>query len=328
LPRPDESFSFDQIIHNSLVIRTLIALARKVAPTEAIILITGESGTGKELFARAIHSESRRCDGPFVAINCAAMPDSLLEGELFGYEKGAFTGAVGTRKGKFEQADHGTLFLDEIGDMSLQAQAKILRAIQDHAIQRVGGNQLIQVDIRILCATNRKLHEEVGRGNFRQDLYFRLNEVNIEIPALRDRDDDLGPLIRHFISVYNTKYGKGVRGISPAAFEVLKRHPWPGNIRELEHLIHHSVLMAEGDTIWVEHLPSAALTQSFLIRSKEEGDTEEAHGPLLSLDDMEARHIKRVLNHVGWNKTRAATILKVSRPTLDRKIDKYLLKRE
>lgn len=323
-----ESFGFDQIIHTSLVMRNLISLARKVAPTEAVILVTGESGTGKELFARAIHSESRRSGGPFVAINCAAMPDSLLEAELFGHEKGAFTGAVASRKGRFEQADRGTLFLDEIGDMSLQAQAKILRALQERCVQRVGGTSLIPIDIRVLCATNRKLAEEVNRGTFRQDLYFRLNEVNIEIPSLREREDDLDPLIRHFIAHYNSKYGKSVRAISPAAFEILRRHPWPGNIRELEHLIHHAVLMTDAETIWVEHLPNAALTQNYFLRSREDDDAEDSSNVMIPLDDMEARHIRRVLNHVGWNKTRAANILKVSRPTLDRKIDKYLLKRE
>lgn len=326
--KQEENGGFERIVHTSLVMRNLIALASKVSPTEAVILITGESGTGKELFARAIHLESRRASGPFVAINCAAMPDSLLEAELFGHQKGAFTGAVATREGKFELANRGTLFLDEIGDMSLQAQAKILRALQERAIQRVGGNQLIPVDIRILCATNRKLAEEVANGTFRQDLFYRLNEVNIDIPPLRRREDDLEPLIRHFLSVYNARYGKNVRAISPAALEVLKRHSWPGNIRELEHMIHHSILMTEADTIWVEHLPSAAMTQSNFLRRPDEGGMDDETVDLLSLDEMEARHLKRVLKHTNWNKTKAARVLKISRPTLDRKIDKYLLKRE
>ncbi len=326
--RGEDSVGFEKLIHNSLVMRNLIALARKVAPTEAVILITGESGTGKELFARGIHKESHRKGGPFVAINCAAMPDSLLEAELFGHQKGAFTGAVATREGKFEQAHGGTLFLDEIGDMSLQAQAKILRALQERAIQKIGGNQLIPVDIRVVCATNRKLAEEVANGTFRQDLYYRLNEVNIEIPPLRQREDDLEPLIRHFIAVYIARYGKQVHAISPAALEVLKRHTWPGNVRELEHLVHHAILMTEGDTIWVEHIPNAALAQSHFLRPREEFDPESAPVELLSLDEMEARHLRRILKHTNWNKTRAATILKISRPTLDRKIDKYQLKRE
>jgi transcriptional regulator with PAS, ATPase and Fis domain len=325
--RHEDIGGFERIIHNSLVMRNLIALARKVAPTEAVILITGESGTGKELFARAVHKESHRSGGPFVAINCAAMPDSLLEAELFGHQKGAFTGAVATREGKFEQADKGTLFLDEIGDMSLQAQAKILRSLQERAIQRVGGNQLIPVDIRIVCATNRRLVDEVNAGNFRQDLYFRLNEVNLEIPSLKNRGEDLEPLIRHFLSIYNNRYGKQVRAISPAALEVLKRHTWPGNIRELEHMIHHAVLMTEGDAIWVEHLPDSALMQTGFNR-RQEDLSEEGALELVSLDEMEARYLKRVLKHANWNKTKTAKILQISRPTLDRKIDKYQLKRE
>jgi len=319
---------FDGLIHKSLALRNLIALAKKVASTEAVILITGESGTGKELFAKGIHANSTREGGPFVAINCAAMPDSLLEAELFGHQKGAFTGAIATRAGKFEQATDGTLFLDEIGDMSLSAQAKILRALQERSIQRVGGSQNIPVDIRIVCATHRNLAEEVRRGTFRQDLFYRLNEVNIDIPPLRDRGEDLEALIHHFIDVYNERYAKGVHAISPAALEILKRHSWPGNVRELEHLIHHSILMAEGDTVWVEHIPSAALSQSNFLRSPENEGGEDGPLELLSLDEVEARHLKRVLKHANWNKTRASKILKISRPTLDRKIDKYLLKRE
>jgi transcriptional regulator with PAS, ATPase and Fis domain len=324
--KTEEKNGFDRLIHTSLVMRNLIALARKVAVTDAVILITGESGTGKELFAQGIHDSSPRAKGPFIAINCAAMPDSLLEAELFGHQKGAFTGAVATRAGKFELADGGTLFLDEIGDMSLAAQAKILRALQEKTVQRVGGNQVIPVDIRIVCATHKKLTEEVRKGNFRQDLYYRLNEVNIDIPPLRQREEDLEPLIRYFIKIYSDRYKKNVHAISPAAFEILKRHTWPGNIRELEHLIHHSILMSDGETIWVEHIPSAALTQSLFLRGGDEMDS----GPVefLSLDEMESHHLKRVLKHTNWNKTKAAKILQVSRPTLDRKIDKYLLKRE
>ena len=323
-----EDLSFQNIVHTSLIIRNLIGLAKKVSPTEATILITGESGTGKELFADAIHKASHRSGGPFVAINCAAVPDTLLEAELFGHQKGAFTGAVMTRKGKFEIAHGGTLFLDEIGDMSLPAQAKILRALQERAIQRVGGNETISVDIRVICATNQKLSEAVAKGDFRQDLYYRLNEVNVDIPPLRSRIEDLEPLVNHFIGVYSGRYGKNVRGISPAALQVLKRHPWPGNTRELEHLIHHAILMAEGETIWVEHLPTTTFVEmAFLHQTGEEGPSDRPL-ELMSLDDMEARHLKRVLKHTNWNKTQAAKILKISRPTLDRKIDKYVLTRE
>jgi transcriptional regulator with PAS, ATPase and Fis domain len=308
--------------------RNLIGLARKVSPTEATILITGESGTGKELFAHAIHLASHRLDGPFVAINCAAVPDSLLEAELFGHQKGAFTGAVAARKGKFEFANSGTLFLDEIGDMSLPAQAKILRALQERAIQRVGGNELVPVDIRVVCATNQKLSECVAQGSFRQDLYYRLNEVNVDIPPLRSREEDLEPLVEHFIEVFSARYGKNVLKISPAALQVLRRHPWPGNVRELEHLIHHAILMTEGDTIWVEHLPSTSFVETAFQPRFDEGGGSDIPLELMSLDDIEARHLRRVLKHTNWNKTQAAKILKISRPTLDRKIDKYVLTRE
>jgi transcriptional regulator with PAS, ATPase and Fis domain len=324
-----ETFGFEDIVHNSLEIRNLIALVRKVAPTEATVLITGESGTGKEVFAKALHYSSHRSAGPFVAINCAAVPDTLLEAELFGHQKGAFTGAVSTRIGKFEAANRGTLFLDEIGDMSLPAQAKILRAIQERAIQRVGGNELIPVDIRIACATHQKLTEMVANGQFRQDLYYRLHEVGVDIPPLRLRLDDLEPLIQHFIRIYTKRYGKEVQSISPAAFQVLRRHPWPGNIRELEHMIHHAVLMAEGDTIWVEHLPTTSFMTSIVRAPMEiEEDSDGRPLELLSLEDVESLHLKRVLKHCNWNKTKAAGILKISRPTLDRKIDKFGLKRE
>lgn len=308
--------------------RNLIALAEKIAPTDAVVLITGESGTGKELFAQAVHHSSLRSGGPFVAINCAAMPDSLLEAELFGHQKGAFTGAISTRQGKFEQADKGTLFLDEIGDMSLSAQAKILRAIQERAIQRVGGNQVIPVDIRIICATNQRLPELVAKGNFRQDLFYRLNEVNIDIPPLRAREEDLEPLIEYFIGIYNHRYNRQVHSISPAAFELLKRHRWPGNVRELEHLVHHAILMTEGDTIWVEHIPSNVLNGSPFGPTSALDGSEEPPLELISLEEMEARHIRRVLKYTNWNKTQAARVLKVSRPTLDRKIDKYAIERE
>jgi transcriptional regulator with PAS, ATPase and Fis domain len=320
-------FTFDDIVRSSAAMESLIELAKKVAPTDAVLLITGESGTGKELFALATHNASHRAGGPFIAINCAAVPDTLLEAELFGHEKGAFTGAQTTRKGRFEQAHGGTLFLDEIGDMSLPSQAKILRALQERTIQRVGGAELVPVDIRILCATNRKLAEQVRQGLFRQDLYYRLNEVAIDIPPLRERGEDLIALIKRFIDFFNERYSKNIRSISPGALEVLKRHPWPGNVRELEHLIHHAILMADGDTVWVEHIPSTGFFQT--TRLEPSGEDESSPAPeLMSLDDVEQRHIRRVLRHTNWNKTQAAKILNVSRPTLDRKIDKYLLKRE
>ncbi|MCB9767968.1 MAG: sigma 54-interacting transcriptional regulator [Candidatus Omnitrophica bacterium] len=323
-----ERFGLDRIVHRSDSMHELISLAEKVAPSRAVVLITGESGTGKELFARGIHLSSRRAEGPFVAVNCAAVPSALLESELFGHEKGAFTGAVSTREGKFESASGGTIFLDEIGDMALQSQAKILRALQEKTIQRIGSNQDIPVDIRVVCATNRNLSDLVAKGDFRQDLFYRLNEVSIRIPPLRERLEDLEPLIELFIGVFNRQYDKKVRTISPAALQVLKRHAWPGNVRELEHVIHHAVLMADGSTVWVEHLPNTTFTDSGFGSS--EGGRRGGDGAveMISLDELEARHLKRVLDHLNWNKTQASRILGISRPTLDRKIDKYRLKRE
>lgn len=321
-----EKYGFERLVHESGAIRNLIALARKIAPSDAVVLLAGESGVGKELFARGIHLASRRADGPFVAVNCAAVPLTLLEAELFGHEKGAFTGAVSIRQGKFESASGGTLFLDEIGDMALASQAKILRALQEKAIQRIGSNETIRVDLRVICATNRNLSEAVAAGQFRQDLYYRLNEFSIEIPPLRDRLEDLQPLIDHFIDQFNRRYDKRIASISPAALQVLKRHSWPGNVRELEHTIHHAVLMAEGDSIWVEHLPGGAFAEGGGA-SRDSVDRDD-RVEMISLDEVEARHLRRVLNHLNWNKTQASRVLKISRPTLDRKIDKYRLQRE
>lgn len=318
--------TFESIVHQSIQMRNLVALAQKVSATEAVILITGESGTGKELMAQAIHNASDRKNGPFVAINCAAVPDTLLEAELFGHQKGAFTGAVSTRQGRFELAEKGTLFLDEIGDMSLAAQAKILRAIEERAIQPVGATHVIPVDIRIICATNQQLHSQVRNSLFRQDLYYRLNEVTLVIPPLRERKDDIDLLIHHFIRKYRDQYGKPVHGISQAALQLLMRHPWPGNVRELEHVIHHAILMAEAETIWLEHLPTHVLPDVTLPLESPTVDAD-AQVELISLEDMEGRHITRVLKHVNWNKSRGAKILGISRPTLDRKIERYQLGR-
>ncbi len=323
-----DKYGLNHIIHQSPAIDHLIALAEKIASTQAVVLITGESGTGKELFARGIHLASHRAEGPFVAVNCAAVPVTLLESELFGHDKGAFTGAVSMREGKFEAASGGTIFLDEIGDMPLPSQAKILRTLQEKIVQRVGSNDNVHVDIRVICATNHKLSEKVGKGTFRQDLYYRLNEVNIEIPPLRERPEDFEPLIDHFIDRFNRQYDKKIATVSPAALQVFKRHSWPGNVRELEHTIHHAVLMAEGDTLWVEHLPNTTFGETGFGpggKGRNGGDVEVE---MISLDEVEARHLKEVLDHLNWNKTQASKILQISRPTLDRKIDKYLLRRE
>ncbi|MBE7558103.1 sigma 54-interacting transcriptional regulator [bacterium] len=326
--------TFDDIIYyrdtrrKNEAMALLVEKAMKIAATDAVVLITGESGTGKEMFAQAIHNASPRQDKKFVAINCAAVPESLLESELFGHEKGAFTGAVASRKGKFEQAHGGTLFLDEIGDLSLASQAKILRAIETRSVERVGGGTPIEVDIRIITATNQPLYENVKKGLFRSDLYYRLNEVNLRIPPLRERMGDIPLIADHFIRYYNRQYNKNVRGLSDAAMQFLLRHDWPGNIRELHHVIKCAMLMAEGESIWLEHIPLDVHFDTTGGASQEVTETRaDELLELLTLDEVEKRHILRILEFTGWNKSQAANILQTTRPTLDRKIERYNLKR-
>jgi transcriptional regulator with PAS, ATPase and Fis domain len=321
-----ERDSFWEIIHSGDKMRRLINLARRVAASDAVVLITGESGTGKEMFARAVHDSSPRSGRPLVAVNCAAVPESLLESELFGHEKGSFTGAYAMHKGRFEQANQGTLFLDEIGDMSLPAQAKILRTLEERKVERIGGRQSIAVDIRIICATNQPLWENVQKGTFRSDLFYRLNEVHLALPPLRERRDDIPLLVEHFIKKYNQEYGKNVQGVSDAVQGFLNRHSWPGNVRELHHVIKAAMLLVERDMIWMENIPldvNRELSEKQPVEAEHVG--QESPEALLSLEEMESRHTLKVLKATGWKKSRAAAILKISRPTLDRKIEKYSL---
>lgn len=316
---------FANIIHQSPKMQRIITLARRVAASDAVILITGESGTGKEMFARAVHQSSPRRKKPLVVVNCAAVPETLLESELFGHEKGSFTGAYATHKGRFEQADGGTLFLDEIGDMSLAAQAKILRTIEEKKVERVGGRSSIPVDIRIICATNQPLWDNVQKGAFRSDLFYRLNEVHLALPPLRERREDIPLLVNHFIKLYNQEYGKNVQGVSDAVQGFLSRHSWPGNVRELHHVIKAAMLMVERDLIWMENIPLDINRELSARQEGEEAAPAQAAVELLSLEELEKRHVLNVLRHVNWRKSKAASILKVSRPTLDRKIEKYNL---
>jgi transcriptional regulator with PAS, ATPase and Fis domain len=315
---------FSEIIYRSKVMGELVDFARRVAASDAVVMITGESGTGKELFARAIHRASPREKNPFVPVNCAAVPETLLESELFGHEKGAFTGAIECRKGKFEQANGGTLFLDEIGDMSPAAQAKILRAIEERKIERIGGNRPRAVDIRVLTATNQQLKDAVKVGRFRTDLFYRLNEVHVAIPPLRERKEDIPHLANYFIKQYNRQYEKVVSRISDAAMSFLLRHEWPGNVRELKHVVKCAMLMADGDTIWIDHFPVDMHAES---PSEDAQDAIETRADefleMLTLDEVEKRHILRILESTGWNKSKTAKILSISRPTLDRKIERY-----
>ena len=295
-------------------------LVVRVAPTSATVLLLGDSGTGKEVVARAIHQNGGRASGPFVAVNCAAIPENLLESELFGHEKGAFTGAMTRRAGRFELAVGGTLFLDEIADMSLALQAKILRAVQEKEIERVGGGELIPVDVRLVAATNRDLRAEIADGKFREDLYYRLAIVTINLPRLSQRGDDLLLLAAHFVQQFGPRYGKTIRSISDRALDVLRRHAWKGNVRELRNVIERAVVIATDDTLRMSHLPEelrATVDRPALTNSV---------SPSADLDTLaqsEARHIARVLTHTAGAHGAAAEILGIHRNTLTRKLKEY-----
>jgi transcriptional regulator with GAF, ATPase, and Fis domain len=314
--------AFTGIVGNSPSLQNILSKISIVAPTETSVLITGESGTGKERIAHAIHEHSGRKNKPIVVVNCAALPLSLVESELFGYEKGAFTGANSRRIGKFEQADGGTLFLDEIGELPLDAQVKLLRVLQEKEIERIGGDQTIKVDVRIIAATNRSLEREVAEGRFRLDLYYRLNVFPVELPPLRERKEDISQLAEHFLKKFNTATGRNITGFTPKALEQLLQYNWPGNIRELEHLIERSTLLATGDQISEVNLPvNTALPAS------QSGET----GGLQSLEDMERNHIMQALQTCGgkvFGPGGAAEILKIPPTTLYSKMKKLGIQQE
>jgi transcriptional regulator with GAF, ATPase, and Fis domain len=310
------------------IIGSSTALARvqqdisRAAPSRATVLIRGESGVGKELVARAIHYASPRKKGPFVCLNCAALTETLLESELFGHERGAFTGATERKIGKFEAADKGTLMLDEIGEMSPSIQAKFLRVLEGHPFERVGGSTPIQADVRAIAATNRDLEKAVGEGKFRRDLYFRLHVVEILVPPLRKRDDDVLELANYFLGRFNAETGRKIRGFSPQAIEQLRAYRWPGNVRELKNVIERAVVLSRGDVLTEDDLTLTHLSTP--------GDSGEILAPKrgyqpMSLADVERRHIMETLRNTGWNKSRAASILGIERSTLDRKIRRYEL---
>jgi len=312
--------------------RKAVGLAEQVAPSEASILITGESGTGKEVFARLVHRKSNRADRPFVSVNCAAIPENLLESELFGHEKGAFTGAVARRIGKFEEADGGTLLLDEISEMDSRLQAKLLRAVQEREIDRVGGAKPVKVDIRILATSNRDLFEEVRKGNFREDLLFRLNVVNLQIPPLRERPEDVDALAEHFCKKYAEMNAVPYRPLSGPARNLLKRHGWPGNVRELENTMHRAVLLATGSEIAPDAilLPdgSSPIGASGSAAVGDLGDVaaeaEVAAGLVgRTVADVERDLILDTLKHCLGNRTHAANILGISIRTLRNKLNQY-----
>lgn len=300
-----------------------LELAKKVAPSNASILITGASGTGKEVIAHFIHRHSACASKKFISVNCAAIPENLLESELFGHEKGAFTGAVARRIGKFEEADGGTLLLDEISEMHPRLQAKLLRAIQEREIDRVGGNSPIKINIRLLATSNRDLQEEVQKGTFREDLYFRLNVVNIMLPTLAERPGDIPNLITHFIKKYCIANGVALKKISPTAQGMLQNYSWPGNVRELENAIHRAILLSAGDTIENDAilLQQATPATEEIQGSAVETPTHKLVGRTVS--DVERELIMDTLNHCLGNRTQAATILGISIRTLRNKLKQY-----
>jgi DNA-binding NtrC family response regulator len=322
---PSERGRF-RLVGQSPAIRQIYAVVEKVANTPSTVLISGESGTGKELIARALHENSNRHAGPFIKINCAAIPKTLMESELFGYDKGAFTGAVGAKPGRFELAHGGTLFLDEIGEIPIEMQVKLLRVLQESEFERVGGIKTIKVDVRLVTATNRDLLEEIGAGNFREDLFYRLNVVPIQIPPLRERREDIPLLADHFISKFNERLKKQIVAISPEAVEQLVAYNWPGNIRELENLMERTVLFCEGPEIRVSDLPPeiVGVAVPASAATTEEGPRPAA-GSLkeavrAETERVERELIQRALDATGGNVTQAARKLKISRKSLQTKM--------
>ena len=311
-------YHFEDIIGESPQMKQVFETLRRVAPTDASVLITGETGTGKELIAGALHFNSPRRRSAFIRVNCAALPDNLLESELFGHEKGAFTGAHKQRVGRFEQADGGTMFLDEIGDMGLGTQAKILRMLQEHEFERLGGSQTIRVDVRVIAATNKNLPQMLGDGGFREDLFYRLNVVNIEVSPLRDRREDIPPLVHAFIDKYSRQLGVPLRGLTPQAMDSLMQYAWPGNIRQLQNVIERAVIMCDGDQVDLEHL------------ALDHGPAHQGNGLLtdipdtgISLEEVERRLILRALEMSGGVQKRAAALLQISPRVINYKIKKH-----
>ncbi|MDR3666013.1 MAG: sigma-54 dependent transcriptional regulator [Ignavibacteriaceae bacterium] len=311
----DEIIKPDNLIGESGQMKKIYELIHTVAPTDTTVMIRGESGTGKELVAKAIHINSRRKYFPIIPVNCGALAESILESELFGHEKGAFTGAQFKRKGKFEMADGGTIFLDEIGSVSPKMQVELLRVIESKQFNRVGGNQIIKSDFRVIIATNEPLEDLVKQGKFREDLYYRLNVFSIVIPPLRERTGDIPVLAFYFLNNFCNAMNKNIKNISPEAMEFLTKYEWPGNVRELENAIERAVVVGKGETIKVDDLP-------FHVSSSQAAGTDGDN----SMSAMEKKHIARVLNENNWNISRSALELEIDRVTLYNKINKYGLR--
>ncbi len=312
--RLEEQTQYDEIIGKSQVMQEIFDLIDRVAPSDSTVLITGESGTGKELIAQALHGNSGRCFMPFVAINCGSLPDSLLESELFGYEKGAFTGADHTKRGRFEMAQGGTILLDEIGDISLKTQVDLLRVLQQKEIARLGSESTIDVDVRILAATNRDLNASIAKGDFREDLFYRLNVISIHVPPLRERKEDIPLLANAFIKQQCMEMNKEIVKISSVALRQLMDYHWPGNVRELENIIERALVIGSGKEIMSDDLP-------FSQRDISTPDSPK------SLKMMEKAHIIMILEQTKWNVSKAARELDIDRQTLYNKMNKYTIKK-
>jgi DNA-binding NtrC family response regulator/HAMP domain-containing protein len=316
--RIEASMEFSGIVGKDPKMQTVYKLIEDIAPTDATVLIQGETGTGKELVARAIHEESLRAGKPFVVINCSAYPATLLEGELFGHEKGAFTGAIRQKPGRFEQADGGTIFLDEIADVPTSAQIKLLRVVQTQKFERLGGERTLSVDVRVISASNKDLIGEVKEGRFREDLFYRLNVIPVHLPALNTRRNDIPLLARHFLKRFSSEQGKDLKGFSTESMRLLMDHAWPGNVRELENTIEHAAVLAKGDQVEVVELPSAIRTHIALTPPAENDS-----GGHTTIMENEVRLLREVLATCGWNKKEAARRLGISRSTLYDKLKKY-----
>jgi DNA-binding NtrC family response regulator len=311
-----DRYRFESIVGASEKIREVLNMAGRAAPSDANVLITGESGTGKELLAKGIHYNSTRANGPFVAVNCAAIPENLIESELFGHVKGAFTGAIRDREGKFELAGGGTLFLDEIGELRIDLQAKILRALQERQVDRVGGSHTLSIDVRVIAATNKDIERAVKEGSIREDLYYRLNVITLHMPPLRERRDDIPLLVSYFLKKFNA--GVDIR-IDTEALSTIKAYAWPGNVRELENVIEHASVLRRGDVISLADLPDKlkrekASVENIVLNLPDEG---------ISLEDLEKNLIVKALEKHKGNQTRAAEYLGITRPTLIYRMEKY-----
>jgi two-component system, NtrC family, response regulator HydG len=302
------------MLGRSLAMRRVLTLIDQIAPTDASAIITGESGTGKELVAKTIHALSKRSQGPYIAVNCAAIPETLMESELFGHERGAFTGAVARRDGRFQQADSGTLFLDEIGEISPAIQVKLLRFLQEREFERVGGNETITVDVRVIAATNRNLPRMVEEGKFREDLFYRLNVISLEMPALRARPSDVSLLASHFLRKYAGENGKELRGFSAEALEHLTAYNWPGNVRELENVVERAVVLAQSAEVTLADLPPQ-------LAAVKAGEGLQIPGA--TMDEIERYAITKTLESTGGSTSRAAEILNVSVRKIQYKLHEY-----